>query len=216
MINSIKKWLDEGRHYWKGVVIYSNIPNHDRVFVLRFKKNRTDENEKILCELIKNYYQKIKAESILEMPNINEVKKEIQEDELYLSCKAQADSFYKDVMNKRAVLFSLSKKKSCTQEEMEQRRNLALDIVDGFKKVSELYDKADYVKTHKQLPCIKIKSKDKMPDFMVYFNLENARKNMNKLQKLSKTPERIQAISELSIKLEQLKKRWLSLRQSIQ
>ena len=144
----------------------------------------------------------------------------IQNEELWRSCKLSADNLYKQIMNDRAVLFGLSKCE--TWEDPNQplrinaREQLAINVVTGYQKVSQLYDQADYVKTHGHLPdqgeAAEENEYDHLPDGLVKQTLDNLRKNYNKIKKREQIPERIALQQKHVINIKKLKARWLLLK----
>ena len=195
MQRSLQRWAANGKDYWQGVYLYSNLADHDPALLKAFKTRRTDEREKQLIFLLSSLID----QSYTEEPKAEPTPAaELKAPDVYAACKSAADAAYKEVMNARAVLFNLSQKNRPTDEEKEQRRVLALQVIKGWKELTELYDKAAYVKEHGRLPTTNEKSSknnnEAVPDFMVYCQLDNLRKNISKLKKRPPTPERLQLI----------------------
>lgn len=143
--------------------------------------------------------------------------------ELYAVCKEEADNEYKKVMNVRAVLF----KKAAPDGFLDinkpnlifDRGELAIEVVQGFQKVSELYDRANYVKQHGRLPSSGADLEDDneydlLPDSLVKQRLDNARKAYNKLKKKERTPERVALLQQHEENIAKLKAKWDSLQPS--
>ena len=76
---------------------------------------------------------------------------------LYAACKKEADLLYKQIMNQRALLFADIKGDAFLNvnppDKVETRGRMAIDIVKDYQRVSELYDKADYVYKNGSLPA---------------------------------------------------------------
>ena len=139
--------------------------------------------------------------------------------ELYTACKIQADNLYKEVMNKRAELFSLARPDISSDpnfpDKIEARRELALDVVEGFKEVSNLYDRADFVKIHGYLPGSpdpESSEAEEIPDHLVKQTLDNLRKNVSKTRRKEITPERTLKIQNWEAQIKILEARWHSLK----
>lgn len=151
------------------------------------------------------------------------VEKSIPNPQLYAVCKEEADNEYKKVMNVRAVLF----KKAAPDGFLDinkpdlifDRGELAIEVVQGFQKVSELYDRANYVKQHGRLPSSDADLEDDneydlLPDSLVKQRLDNARKAYNKLKKKERTPERVALLQQHEQNIAKLKAKWDSLQPS--
>jgi hypothetical protein len=207
--------MDNGKDYWKGVYIYSSLPDNNPQIVSRLKDCRNDSNVRVLDKLLLDAFLKLKEVEVYNHAAAASTDTDNSAAaDVYAECKKEADTAYKQLMNSRAILFSLANKEKTTPEEMEQRRELALQVVTGYKTVSELYDKADYVKQHGTLPDTKPVEEKKVPDVMVYCVLDNLRKNVSKLKKRPPTPERLQLIAQQSLQIEELEKRWHLLKQT--
>jgi hypothetical protein len=139
--------------------------------------------------------------------------------DLYNACKAEADKNYKEVMNMRAVLFAMAPaddfSDANTPEKINNRTKLALDVVQGFQKISQLYDRADYVKLHGRLPDQdpgEENEYDHLSDHLVFAKLNNARKALSKLKKHEPTAERIALMQKHKSIIEKLEPKWLLLK----
>ena len=137
--------------------------------------------------------------------------------QLYISCKKEADLLYKEVMNARAVLFAginslLPHEDPNRPDLLEQRRTPAIDIALNYIKLSKLYDRADHVKKYGRLPYTDAEfipvSTEHIPDVLVKQNLDNLRKNINKMKKREQTPDRIALLNTHLLTLESLENRW--------
>lgn len=138
--------------------------------------------------------------------------------ELYAACKQEAGQEYKKVMNLRAVLFSLAKVEDFTNPNMpdkiKAREQMAIDVVTGFQKVSELYDQAEFVKLNGRLPDTEENTTEEfaaLPDYLVKDQLDNARKAYNKLKNKEQTPKRIELMQKHEENIKKLEDKWHSL-----
>lgn len=140
---------------------------------------------------------------------------------LYQVCKAEADKSYKEVMNLRAELFALARPDEFsdpnTPDRIQQRSKLAVKVAEAFKNVSQLYDRADYVRMHGRLPDqgepdSEELDPDGLPDHLVKQTLDNLRKNYNKMKKREQTPERVALLQKHEVNIEKLEARWLLLK----
>jgi len=140
--------------------------------------------------------------------------------ELYDACKLAADTEYKKVMNARAVLFKKASPDSFIDvnkpDLIFDRGELAIEILQGWKKVSELYDRAEFVKESGRLPSTPESERpeneyEHIPDSLVKQQLDNARKAYNKLKKKTSTPERVALLQKHEANIKKLKEKWDSL-----
>ncbi|HVX01401.1 MAG TPA: hypothetical protein VHA52_13340, partial [Candidatus Babeliaceae bacterium] len=142
--------------------------------------------------------------------------------ELYESCKREADIEYKKVMNKRAVLFSMADSEGFedpnTEAKINDRSKLAIDIVTGYQKISDLYDRVNFVKSHGHLPDqggIGEKEYISLPDHLVKLRLDNARKAYNKIKAKERTPKRVVLMQKHEENIKRLEEQWKSLKASL-
>lgn len=177
------------------------------------KPNGLSGGGKLLPEFEKN--QRSNASALADRSE--RVEEDSRNPELYAAAKAEADAHYKEVMNKRAVLFSMANPDDLsdpnTPDRIQQREKLSLEVAECFKKVSILYDKADYVKQHGRLPneedgAGEELNPDNIPEHLVKQTLDNRRKNVNKLKKRPQTPERVALIQKQTEQIKQLEARW--------
>lgn len=155
-----------------------------------------------------------------ETPIVSPAIDEPRNEDLWLAAKREADTLYKTVMNKRAELFALGRMDDMTDpnapNRIEARRQLALDVVQGFAEVSLLYERADYVKQHGRLPDMpEMEEPDsgEIPDHLVKQALDNARKNFSKMKNREQTAMRVALLQKHEETIKQLEKRWHSLKQ---
>ena len=140
--------------------------------------------------------------------------------ELLKASKVEADKAYKEAMNKRAVLFAMlptdKYSNHNSQDLVEARRKLCLEVVAGYNHASELYDQADHVKLFGKLPDQKDPGIEdevaKLEDFQVKEALNNARKARNKLKDKEQTSDRVVLMQNHDLRIKKLEERWLCLK----
>ena len=122
-------------------------------------------------------------------------------------------------MNARAVVFALANTGDFsdpnTPDRITARAKLALQVVQGFVKTSQLYDNAAFVKEYGRLPGSESgddNEYDHLPDNLVKPTLDNLRKNINKIKKREQTPERVALLQKHEANLKKLESRWHSLK----
>jgi hypothetical protein len=124
-------------------------------------------------------------------------------------------------MNSRAVLFSMATPADFTDPNrpdlIAQRRKLAIQVVLDAQRVSQLYDKAAYVREHGQLPGAtddqgEETDVDAIPDNLVKPKLDNLRKNYSKMKMRDQTPERLALMQKHHSNILKLEARWLLLK----
>ena len=238
MLEQLRAWLNGSREYYSGVIIYSKVGDNEALLKL-FSKGKTDychqrlkdELMRICLELKSQHadtsssrhhsgrdnknaeqadagYEHSKEQRVLSSP---------ANPELYQTCKAEADKTYKEIMNLRAQLFALARADDFTDpntpDKIEQRSRMAVNVADGFKTVSQLYDRAAYVKLHGRLPNDIDQEDDELnaddlPDHLVKQTLDNTRKNYNKMKKREATPERVVLLQKHEANIKKLDARW--------
>lgn len=237
MLDTLRAWLNGDREYFSGVIIYSKVGDNE-AFLKLLSKGKTDycherlQNELMrICIELKSKQHGIKKTD--QSKNIKSIAPSVDEglgktkdagsgpnEDLYRACKADADKTYKALMNLRAQLFALAKSEDFsdpnTPDKIEQRSRMAVNVADGYKTVSQLYDKADYVKKHGRLPNDQDPDDDELnvdglPDHLVKQTLDNTRKNYNKMKKREATPERVALLQKHEINIKKLEARWHSL-----
>lgn len=233
MVARLQQWFTNC-HYWKGVGLYMQL-EPDANLLRLFKLGPTDYNTTRLHQELQLKLQQLQANAQLKQQGqavqIRNVRlKEAPpvapviaaDNPVYLAAKTKADTHYKEAMNKRARLFHLANPLDNTDPNrpdlIEQRRQLALDVVAGFNEASALYEKADHVLKHGYLPDGEpVPEKiDLIPDHLVKQKLDNLRKNYNKMKKREATPERVALLEQHKKTMAQLEERWHSLQQHIQ
>ena len=232
MLETLRAWLNSNRNYFTGVALYAELGgNKDLLNVLQhgpndFRVRRLNEELLSICNKMKSVDPGTKTADPDTRPGtapVNQLPNKPVNEDLYLACKSEADLAYKKVMNDRAVLFALAKESAedftdpNMPDKVQAREKLAIDVVIGFQKVSELYDRAAYVKENGRLPETKDQSDseyDNIPDSLVKQQLDNARKAFNKLKVKEPTPERIELMQRHQINIKKLENKWHSLKQA--
>ena len=238
MLHTLRAWLNGDREYFAGVVLYSKVGGNDALLNL-FKKGKSDYTNNRLQEELLSIFNQLKSKENgnpvpVEIPPGSSTDPHVpaesnvqqRNDErpvptnhatLYNSCKHHADKTYKEVMNMRAELFALARRDDFedpnTPDKIAAREKLAISVVTGFQKTSQLYDKADYVKHHGKLPNDNDEEEptadyDALPDHLVKQTLDNIRKNYNKMKKREATPERLALLQKHKSNIEKLAERW--------
>ncbi len=164
--------------------------------------------------------QKIKLASAVRTPETETKQEKPVNEALYKSCKEKADNRYKEVMNERAVLFAMTKQENDfedinTPEKIAERAILAISVVQGYQKLSVLYDQADYVFRHGVLPSDGVVEEEDeythLSEALVKPTLDNLRKNYNKMKKREATPERVALLQKHEANIKKLEAKWHSL-----
>lgn len=145
---------------------------------------------------------------------------EIINPELFQVTRQRAISVYKQAMDKRAVLFNMVPSEQYqdpnTQDAVEARSQLAIEVVNFYNLASQLFDDADYVKIHGRLPDHEPEQQedpiDKLQPHEIKQALDNARKAFNKLKGKEETPERVALKQKHSRNIEKLEAKWHSLK----
>ncbi len=234
MLDTIISWLNGTRDYNMGAAIY-NVVGENHAFKKLFSTGYTLYNNFKLQEELQSICNKLKASSkqshtiaVGSKYNLEEKKftktTENSNPELYEVQKNSTNKFYKEVMNKRAVLFSMVPDDQYTNyntpDLIKAREQLCLEIVEGYNNVSKDYDKLDFIKANGHLPELNNAVKEdveafvnNLSDFEVKPMLDNARKAKNKLVIKEQTPERLSLIQAHQQKIILLEKRWHSLQQ---
>lgn len=228
----IVEWLKSSRkEYYTGLILLrKSQPNAAIIKVL--DRGPNEINRKLLIKhLGEAVAQKpaVFTKQVLEQPKKEPVAESISEEPvadhsqspIYLSAKKEADQAYKALMNERAVLFS-GVRNFMIHEDInapvlvESRKKSCIHIVLEWQRISKLYDQADFVLKNGVLPIGLDKKEDadvaSIPDQLVKQNLDNARKNYNKMKKRQPTTERLQRLTELEKLIKQLEGRWQLLR----
>lgn len=229
MLQLIKDWLNGSREYYTGVSLYAqNNPQVDLLEILRAGPN--DFRKRRLLEEILAIYKEINVEQndsvkVAAKPNLDKaapakLPETILNPDLYAACKSKADEEYKKVMNARAVLFKMANRFETWEDPnlehcINERAKLAIEVVQGFQRISDLYDTADFVKANGRLPLQQQEDTDQdyehLPDALVKQRLDNARKAYNKMKKKETTPARVALLQQHEINIKKLTAQWHSL-----
>jgi len=138
-------------------------------------------------------------------------------------CLADANTAYKQMMNKRAVLLALCAVEDWDDvnslDKVQTRGQLALELLQYNQKVvTPAYDTLEYVQAHGRLPPSQNvpnhveNAYQHLTDAQVKPTIDNLRKNLNKMEKREPTPERLQLIAHHRQQLDKLLQRWASLK----
>ena len=217
------KWINGTKEYHTGVSLLKLcIPNYPNLAILKRDFNKYNADK--LLEALQAYIDGKTIDlpkPIITAAAVSYKNADYSNIALYISCKKEADLLFKEVMNERAVLFSgirnlLPHDDPNRPDLVEQRRKPAIDIAVKYIKLSKLYERADYVKKNGRLPFTDVEfipvATDFIPDHLVKQNLDNLRKNINKMKKREQTPERIALLNTHLITLQSLESRWLLLK----
>ncbi len=220
MLDQLREWLNGDREFYRGVALYEMAGDNDSLLQL-LKKGKTDFVYKKLQECLLKICNELKNESagikkIVEKKVSTPVNKT-----LYEAALREAFILYKEAMNDRAVLFAsienLDFEDPNRADLILQRSRPAVDLVLKFNRVSELYDRANYVKINGHLPETEELNNefDALPDHLVKAALDNARKARNKLKSKEQTAIRIALLQKHELNIEKLEKQWRSLKPAI-
>ncbi len=241
MLDIIRAWLNGTREFYSGVILYEKLQHNPKILSVLKTNGKTDWGYNKLQEELLRICQELKAQKtpeqeateniINKVMAIQKTKKTVVvtsdnfspvNPTLYDACKKEADLLYKQIMNQRALLFADIKGDAFLNvnppDKVETRARMAIDIVKDYQRVSELYDKADYVYKNGSLPAsdlTELDAQDKyshLTDELVKPTLDNLRKNYNKKKKLAPTPERIVSLQEHEESIKKLEGRWHSLK----
>lgn len=236
MLEPIRAWLNGNRDYYTGVAIYSQAgTNEELLQVLKkgpndFRTKRLQDELLTLCNQLKIQQHGI-ANPVRRKDKTNAIKSAKGPDQqpialrphnptLYDACKLEADLQYKKVMNTRARLFGLATHSDYVdvnkEDKVFDRVKLALEVVHEYNLVSQLYDRAAYVKIHGRLPNDQDDNEeneyDHLQDHLVKLRLDNARKAYNKLKAKEQTAERISLLQKHEENIKKLEAKWDSLK----
>ncbi len=231
MLQLITNWLNGSREYFTGVVLYKKLPACNSRLVSLLNDGPTPlSREKLLVAMeqaIKDLQAPPKLTAPKEIAKIIEPLHEaminyvhVDNPELYAACKIEADNLYKEVMNMRAELFAMTKMNDFVDpnlpDRIKAREILSIEVIKKYKQVSLLYDKADHVKKFGRLPYSHVEEDngdEEIPDVMVKQQLDNLRKNYNKIKNRPPTPERLELLQKHELSIKNLEARWLLLKQ---
>lgn len=219
----IRQWLNGNREYFTGVILLARAGGSpDLIAVL--KKGPNDFRTKKLLEELKKFVQTptFQPSTLKSELSTHKSPSPTLNPQLYESAITEAHTVYKKVMNTRAVLFARGKADQDDYtdpnlpDKIAARAPIAIDVVVGFQQASELYDRAEYVKRTGRLPETEDKAPidvANIPDSLIKNQLDNARKALSKLRKKEPTAQRIELMQKHQATIENLEKKWHSLKQ---
>ena len=232
MLERLRQWLNGERNFDVGVSLYRHL-QYDEKLLAVFIKGKTPWCYKKLQDELLRICNEMKATGVTSIGTIPILKQKTEKKEtatiekqttaknpeLYKICKSDADILYKQLMNKRAILFAEVNGDIFLNvnmpDKVENRAKMAIEIVQGFQKVSELYERSEYVFFNGKLPDAETTTEDTyhaLPDELVKATLDNLRKLYSKKKKLESTPARVLAIQELEVNINKLETRWNKLK----
>lgn len=225
MEQKISIWLSQAHpNFSEGVALYFAVGN-SLVTKHKLLQGDTPENRallrKSLAEIVPN---------ILPQPNTGEiVASAIQQQEntsehktaLVAALRQEAFNSWKELMNKRAVLFKLCRHEMWEEENSPERvalrGKLALEIIAfNRKEVNRAFEAVAYAEEHGKPPTHPediTNEEDEyahLPDIALKATIDNIRKNLSKIRKREQTPERMDLIKKHERNLEKLLARWHS------
>lgn len=227
MYDRLCAWLNGKKDYWIGVTIYRWY-HPEAAIIPMLLKGPTAFTTKYITDALWAVYRQqknagkpeIKAEATPDKPQEPDTAKAPAADyshtELYQSAREEANRQYKEIMNTRALLFSKVRDPHFIgdhnrEDLVKERRPLALAIVKGNKLYTDLYDKADYIRTTGQMPSFPVDQQEEEPDLsamtdpeLAHFQ-ENTRKNLSKVKKLKPSPEILNRLQKLEDRMKSIK-----------
>jgi hypothetical protein len=221
-VKEIAQWLNNKDTFVAGIFL---LKKHcqDGTIIKKFEAKTSASYDKLYAELVSIYRFLKKGNTkpiikkeipILDLNKIdieNTQKKDlIIDSRTFLDLETLAKTSYKELMNKRAVLFSnCSFEKQFNENSKEAiatRKQLALDIVKDQYPVNENYFNFNQYKETGVLPNVEIALND-VPDnpILLHRKYDNERKNLNKLLNKEPNLERIKLIENKRITIKKLK-----------
>jgi predicted DNA binding protein len=217
MIDALCAWLNGNRDYTEGAVLYS-VYGKDPLLKTLFLTGVTPYTRSKLFEELKNLYYRVTSQEDDTNDTAAPDKPKSHfpvNDPLINACDTKAKNLYKEMMNKRAVLFNLCKSEDWEDEnspdKVTARGKLSFEILEMNYTVDKAYEDLAYVREHGRLPDQPAPVQEKyalLPDAMVKHEMDNLRKNLNKIKKKEVTPARSVAIKEHEENLKKLEQRW--------
>lgn len=220
MLEQLRNWLNGDRDFFIGVALYEmHGDNHSLLELL--KKGKTDFVYKKLQDALLKICIELKSKRSTGSEKIIEKKEHAPENKtLHDAALKEAFLLYKEAMNDRAILFAsvdnLDFEDPNRADLIAQRSKPAIDLVIKFNRVSELYDRADYVRENGRLPDHEESSNEfeALPDQFVKAALDNARKARNKLKVKEPNAKRVALLQKHELIIEKLEKQWLLLKRA--
>lgn len=222
MLDQLREWLNGSREYYKGVALYE-IVGDNADFLSLAKKGKSDFTHKKLQDALLKICLQLKNEIIEPADKISQhaAPAAPENKPLYEAALKEATLLFKESMNDRATLFALANTEGFEDPNrpdlVAQRSKQAVDLVVKYNRVSELFDRAAYVKKHGRLPVDEADENefDALPDHLVKDALNNARKAYNKLKSKEQTAERVALMQKHKKNIKKLELKWQSLRPDI-
>lgn len=219
MLEKLRAWLNGDRDFNEGKLLYFTVGKNLHLKTLLVQVGKTPISYQMLQEELMDICKQMKAAGdgkAASVATIPIAAKETPNKALYDACLDEAHVKYKEAMNPRAELLrkcqSLRVVNINSPDLIEQRKQLAIDVVSHYTHASLLFDRADYVKQHGKLPEAPEEPKSipvaALHDCMVFYTLEQYRKNYNKLKSRSKTPERVAMMQRYEGDIKTLEERW--------
>lgn len=129
-----------------------------------------------------------------------------------IAAKRDADIAYKEMMNKRAILFDLVPVEEAifenSAELIQERGRLALEVVRLQEKVDELYDRYRFALATGKLPNNPEPIVQTVDPVLLYQKISNLQKAISKLRKKEPTSDRLALIEVRTTELETLKRQY--------
>lgn len=217
MIDEVAAWLNGRREYHSGAVLYSVYGSNEQLKQLFLNDSSAYNVKRLFEELRSLYYQHEESQERKEKKHVPVVKTKVSsaDPDLIAACDTKAKNLYKELMNKRAVLFSLCRSNEWedenSPEKIKERGKLAFEVLEMNYAVDKAYEELAYVKEHGTLPAKLPPVSEKyalLPDALVKHEMENLRINIHKTKKKPPTPERIIALKEHEENFKKLQARW--------
>lgn len=243
MLQQIRDWLNGNREYEYGIILLKQCPPvNDQLINLLIEVGPNSRNNVRLHQALLTAYENLRNEApavvVAASDRIEEAKtkpskpskpaqqpkppkpsKTYEDSPIYLSAKQEANLFYKDLMNERAILFNHCKVENW--EDVNQpvlvqlRSKAAVKIIQDYRHLSALYDKAEFIRVNGRLPFAENHPEneyDALPDYLVKTTIDKLRNNINKMRKRELNTERIALIEKHEENLKKLRERWLLLK----
>lgn len=218
MKEQLRNWLNGDRNFQTGAALYCMLGENEAMKKL-LKKGKTDYLQERLEQELDQLYDQLFSgppPSLSGPPPLIPSGPAIPKNQaLEEVCNNKATRLYKQMMNDRAILFSLAKTEihedPNTPDLIEQRRILALAVCEQNYAVSKAYDELDHVRKYGVLTNSSDSSTNEIPevpDHLLKHHINNLRKNLGKIRKREQTPERLTLIQKHEQELKELINRW--------
>lgn len=184
------KWLNSSQKYEDGIRVLRQIGVDEKeIAQIELSKERC----KALFYRIKNLLPNPKTRTTVHRPSTPKTPKNLEpilpysQEPVAIAAKREADILFKDMMNKRALLFQMcTVKESPFENEMVQvnkRKKLTTEIIHLDRKVKEAYNKYRFTAEKGYVPETKISTRKGTPHLLLYKQIKNKRTYISKLQK---------------------------------